>query len=269
MRAHPRYRFCKVVSAVAAVAAVFGSSGKSANAENLAGPPPLPEAGIAAIGPADPESSARNSALISLINAVWKDATATWQIVLNASASDRVVPQINIVPKVTPSLCYGLYINSGPVYCSGNGTVFVSLDEMDRLAQRFDVDANATLAFLMAHEFGHHLQMTAGRFKILSQMIRENPQRRREYVMRFELEADCLAGVWAGRSREFAATERVKADLLHALARVGDDVQRASSAAPDPANFWHGTSEQRAHWFYLGQKAKSPDACDVLTAADF
>ena len=255
-----------LVSAAALVAALAGQV-----AGETADPAEMP-AGHAVVMPESAEAPQRprEAALLALVNTVWADASATWQAIFNALPKDRVVPQINVVPKVTASHCYGLYINSGPVYCSGNSTVFVSLQELDKLAQRFDAGANAALAFLMAHEFGHHIQMSAGRFRLLSQMIRKDPARRREYVMRLELEADCLAGVWAGRSQSFAATQRVKAELLQALALVGDDhVQVAASGPADPANFWHGTSEQRAHWFYTGQKAENPGACNVLTAAEF
>ena len=257
----------KVISHAAALAAAFSGS---ASAETLASPDDAANKSITESLPGNRQPGPRDATLLALVNAVWSDASTTWQSVFHDSAKDGVIPRINIVPKVTAGHCYGLYNNSGPVYCSGNGTVFVSLDELDKLAQRFATDADATLAFLMAHEFGHHLLMSAGRFRLLSHMIRETPARRREYVMRFELEADCLAGVWAGRSPAFAATQRVKAELLHAIALVGDDkVQIAASSPADPANFWHGTSEQRAHWFYVGEKAGNPDACDVLTAQDF
>jgi predicted metalloprotease len=102
-------------------------------------------------------------------------------------------------------------------------------------------------------------------------MMREAPERRRELAMRFELEADCLAGVWAGLSHGIAASETVRAELLSSLTMIGDDrVQVAAlGGTPDPANFWHGTSKQRSRWFVIGLEAHHAEACDVLSATSF
>lgn len=229
-----------------------------------------PRATPTAAGPADEPETPLQAALRGLITRVWADASETWAGIYPGLPRDRLIPRINFVPKVSAAHCYGLYISAGPVYCSGNGTVFIGLEEAERLSGRFEGLGEPVLEVLVAHEFGHHLQMLAGRFVTLSRMMREAPERRRELAMRFELEADCLAGVWAGTSHGLGASQNARAEFLSSLTMIGDDrVQIAALGAPDPSNFWHGTSEQRARWFVIGLEAHRADACDALTAKSF
>lgn len=226
---------------------------------------PLPIA-AAADSEADPKA-----AHIQLVIAdAWADATATWEVVLGKRLYQSDTPQLNFVPKVNSSHCYGLYINPGPVYCSGNATVFVSLDAMQDIKRRYPQVGDVGLAFLVAHELGHHVQKLAGRFRLLSRMMRFEPERRRELALRFELEADCLAGVWAARSPGFASVPDAREMMLQSLIAIGDDhVLSASGAKPDPATFTHGSGAQRTAWFKAGLENGSALACDVLKAESF
>ncbi len=200
----------------------------------------------------------------------WHDATTTWNDLLGARAYDSDIPQINFVKVVRPSHCYGLYVGSGPVYCSGNNTVFVSLEEMQRLSLRLGPTAGAGLAFLVAHELGHHVQKILGRFRVLQALVRENPRLQRELSVRFELEADCLAGVWAGNSPVFARSETERSNIISTLGAIGDDQMRASEGPMlDPTTFTHGTSEQRLKWYRAGFESRSMSTCSVLEAATY
>lgn len=200
----------------------------------------------------------------------WRDATTTWNGLLGARAYDSDIPQINFVKAVRPSHCYGLYVGSGPVYCSGNNTVFVSLEEMQRLSLRLGPTAGSGLAFLVAHELGHHVQKILGRFRVLQALVRENPKLQRELSVRFELEADCLAGVWAGNSPVFAQSETERSNIIGTLGAIGDDQMRASEGPMlDPTTFTHGTSEQRLKWYRAGLESRSISTCSVLEAANY
>lgn len=200
----------------------------------------------------------------------WQDATTTWTALLGPRAYNNEVPQINFVPNIRPSHCYGLYVGTGPVYCSGNSTVFVSVAEIDKLVERFGTSAENGLAFLVAHELGHHVQKLNGRFRILSALVRANPNLQRELTVRFELEADCLAGVWAGNSPRFATADAVRTDIIKTIDAIGDDkVKGADGTSLDPSKFTHGTSEQRLRWYQTGFKSRSAQVCEVLEAADY
>lgn len=206
----------------------------------------------------------------ALINNIWRDVVHSWRMSAVPGVREGASPQLNIVSKVAATHCYGIYISAGPVYCTGNGTIFVSIDEMTRLAGDFGERSDAALSFLIAHEFGHHVQLINHRFGELARLINEAPERQREYSLRFELEADCLAGVWASHSLSFAAAENTRREIIAALDLVGDDkVQLAAFGAADPSTYWHGTSAQRARWFMIGQQYKSVEACDVLNADNY
>jgi predicted metalloprotease len=200
----------------------------------------------------------------------WRDATLTWARVLGTRAYENDLPQINFVPDIRPSHCYGLYVGAGPVYCSGNNTVFVSLPAMRKLSARIDSKNFNGLAILVAHEFGHHVQKVTGRFRVLSAMVRSEPRMIRELSLKFELEADCLAGVWARRSDGYASRPDVRSALLKALDGIGDDrVHMAERGQIDPTTFTHGTSEQRTKWFNTGYDSGERAACSVLESDDF
>lgn len=206
----------------------------------------------------------------AMITAAWDDATATWSQILGAAAYERDTPRINFVSAVNASHCYGLYLSAGPVYCFGNNTVFVSLGEMQRLDNRIAGLGDEGLAFLVAHELGHHVQKVTGRLGVLNSLSRSSPGRQRELSLRFELEADCLAGVWAGKSAAFAESGAVRTSMLASLEAIGDDkVQLASYGRTDPSTYTHGTSAQRSRWFKTGLDGGSAEACAVLEAADY
>ncbi len=259
--------------------AVASGAMVAASAASIAFEPETPEppAQAALIVPSPSRDSAQSgetanaSHMRALVSNIWNDVNAVWQTMPAMGMGRGPVPHLNLVPKVSAAHCYGIYISSGPVYCTGNGTVFASLDELMRLANRLGAKADAGLAFLIAHEFGHHIQLVNGRFGIVRHKILEEPSRQREISLRFELEADCLAGVWAARSRTFAAGETTRSDIVASLDLMGDDtVQVAAFGAADPSTFWHGTSVQRAHWFMTGLHASDDlEACSALTADRF
>lgn len=201
------------------------------------------------------------------IKEAWADATATWLKILGERVYDSDVPQINFVPEVRAQHCYGLYVGAGPVYCTGNNTVFVSIAELRRISAKAKSIGDVGLAFLVAHELGHHIQKMSGRFRLLSGMMQINPQLQREFALRFELEADCLAGVWAANSPRFAASEDFRSGVFAALDEIGDDKLQKSAAAPGTSlTLTHGTSQQRRRWFETGLDGRTPDVCNVLEA---
>lgn len=214
---------------------------------------------------------AQARAIQDVLSEFWSDAVQVWSAYLDARHIDTETPQINFVPAVKASHCYGLYVSAGPVYCFGNSTVFVSLAEMVRLEARIPALGKSGLAFLVAHELGHHVQKVTNRFRLFTALVYNNIARQNELALRLELEADCLAGVWAGLSPKVASSGIVLGEMLSALQSIGDDnigglkVERV----PDPASFTHGSSAQRIRWFKTGFEKPSIDSCDVLGAEAF
>lgn len=214
---------------------------------------------------------ARAHRIQNVLSDFWSDAVQVWTTYFEARHVDPETPQINFVQSVKASHCYGLYVSAGPVYCFGNSTVFVSLAEMERLEARIPGLGEPGLAFLVAHEFGHHVQKVTDRFRLFTALTYNNISRQKELALRLELEADCLAGVWAGLSPKFSSSNTMRTDMLAALHAIGDDNIGGVELdhAANPASYTHGSSEQRVRWFKAGLENPSIETCDVLGAAQF
>lgn len=120
---------------------------------------------------------------------------------------------------------------------------------------------------MIAHEFGHHVQNIRGVMTEVSRRQREDPARANEISVRLELQADCLAGVWAHSALQEDLLE--PGDLeegLVAAAAVGDDrIQSQAGMRIDPDAFTHGTSEQRQRWFMRGYESGNAASCDTFS----
>lgn len=227
-------------------------------------------AAFVAAHPVAPNAGDREAEIQASVTAAWDDATATWQAVLGSDVYRADAPKINFVSAVKAAHCYGLYIGTGPVYCSGNTTVFVSIASIAELEKRVPAVSGAGLGFLVAHELGHHIQNRLGRFRLLNQLVRNDPARSREFALRFELEADCFAGVWASNSPKLAATEDARAAIIASLDALGDDkILAASGVVVDPLRFTHGSSRQRVSWFRRGLEQGAVADCNVMRAEEF
>jgi predicted metalloprotease len=206
--------------------------------------------------------------LRAIVSRAWGDSIATWKRVLEGRGAEVEGVSLRYVSRLAPNNCYGLYAGEGPAYCSGNRTVFVGTDAAKRLMARFGPHGEAGITFLIGHEIGHHIQNMHGRFLLLGRILTRAPEQRAELIRRFELEADCYAGVWMHMSEAWARSAGFKAAILSVLASIGDDTiageqpQRVLAAAGA-----HGTSEQRTRWFLRGADSGDLRACNTFRAA--
>lgn len=196
------------------------------------------------------------------------DSIATWSRLMQPRAVEVAAVSVRFVSHLAPDNCYGLYTGDGPAYCSGNQTVFVGTTFASRLMGTFGPQAEAGITFLIGHEIGHHIQNLNGRFHALSQAIYSEPEKGPEYVRRFELQADCLAGVWIHDSPAWAGSDQFRADLIAILSDIGDDkLLTGRSDATIRRVGLHGTTEQRTRWFLRGAQTGDVDACDTFSIA--
>jgi predicted metalloprotease len=206
--------------------------------------------------------------LRAIVARAWEDSIATWRRLIGARADEIAAVNLRFMPKLTPMNCYGLYAGEGPTYCSGNQTIFVGTDEAYRLMAKLGPQGEAGITFLIGHEMGHHIQNIHGRFHHLAAALTVEPSRRIELIRRFELEADCYAGVWIRGSEAWSASGAFRADLLSVLSSIGDDTLIGSAAdARIQREGVHGTSEQRTRWFTRGTQSGSLSGCDTFAAA--
>jgi predicted metalloprotease len=180
-------------------------------------------------------------------------------------------PVVVLFTGATQSGCGYAQAQMGPFYCPGDRRVYLDLDFMAELQQRLGAQGDFAAAYIVAHEVGHHVQNLMGVLGRAEQARRGRDEATSNALqVRVELQADCLAGVWARRAHE---TRNIleAGDVeegLNAAAAVGDDrLQRASGRYVSPETFTHGTSAQRVRWFRQGLESGRIEACDTLGRA--
>lgn len=205
--------------------------------------------------------------LRAIVGRAWDSSIATWKRLLQTQAVDIEMVNLRFVGRLAPNNCYGLYSGEGPAYCSGNRTVFVGTEAANRLLVRFGSDGEAAITFLIGHEIGHHIQNINGRFQMLNYVMARLPAVRGDLMRRFELEADCYAGVWMHASERWQSSSDFRNHMRSVLASIGDDsILSDTTEGKLPSAAAHGTSAQRTRWFLRGATSGDLEACNTFTS---
>jgi predicted metalloprotease len=165
----------------------------------------------------------------------------------------------------TPTGCGTGQSSAGPFYCPGDAHIYLDLAFFDELNQRFGVPGEFARAYVIAHEYGHHIQNLLGAMD-----RRGGPSRGADSdSVRTELQADCYAGVWTYHAnQQFSILQNGDVEgALRAASSVGDDtLQKENQGYIVPDSFTHGSSAQRVRWFQRGLDSGQMDACDTFSA---
>ncbi len=160
----------------------------------------------------------------------------------------------------------GTHGDVGPFYCGADRTIYLDLGFFDLLARHAGLGGFAQ-AYVIGHEFGHHVQHLLGIDRRVAAANQANPAGQNALSVRVELQADCLAGVWAHSA--YTRSELTTTDVeekLRTAALIGDDFQARAAGRPvDPGLFTHGSSAQRRQWLRTGFESGDPDACDTFS----
>jgi len=223
---------------------------------------------------ASPQQAERRAAAEQKLEATavsaFNDTQRTWETALARRPGGYRDAKLVLFWDQTRSGCGQAGAEMGPFYCPADEKVYIDLGFYRELATRFGAPGEFAQAYVIAHEVGHHLQNVMGIEPKVREAQRRDPRSRNELSVKMELQADCLAGVWArsAQGRQLLDPGDLEAGL-RAAAAVGDDrLQKAATGRVSPESFTHGTSAQRSEWFRRGLETGRLDACDTFAAGN-
>ena len=154
----------------------------------------------------------------------------------------------------------------GPFYCPADELVYFDLDFLTQLQSQFGAVGDLAAQYIVAHEYGHHVQNVLGVSSDVSRLQQQDPSQANQLSVALELQADCFAGAWAKWEDQRGQLEPGEiSEALNAAAAVGDDrIQEQAGMTVDSDQFTHGTSEQRVSWFRRGYDTADPRRCTTF-----
>ena len=203
---------------------------------------------------------------------VLKSTEDEWGRIFQEMGRQYRQPRLVLYRDQTQTACGAGQAAMGPFYCPSDQRVYLDLSFFDEMAQRFHAPGQFPQAYVIAHEVGHHVQNLLGVSGKVDQM-RQSMSRRDANAMsvRIELQADCLAGVWAYHANEQRGGKMISENdvdqAIAAATAIGDDrLQRQAQGRVVPDSFTHGTSAQRVRWFNRGLQNGDIKSCDTFRA---
>ncbi|MGX7895535.1 KPN_02809 family neutral zinc metallopeptidase [Tsuneonella sp. HG222] len=161
----------------------------------------------------------------------------------------------------TRSGCGSASSQMGPFYCPQDMGIYIDTSFYDQMAQQMGARGDFARYYVMAHEYGHHIQRLTGVAQQVQSAMQSNPRQANQLSVRLELQADCYAGVWAGKNRNLIEPGDLE-EGMNAATAVGDDTITQGRVSSE--NFTHGTAAQRRQALELGINSANDVQCDQI-----
>ena len=209
--------------------------------------------------------------LRDFVSVILADTEDTWGELFRRMGRRYEAPHLVLFSGAIQSACGFAQAAVGPFYCPGDRKVYIDLSFYRDLRDRLGAPGDFAQAYVFAHEIGPHVQNLLGiAERVQAAQGRRSRTEANALQVRMELQADCLAGVWANnaqRARNILESGDIE-EGLNAAAAIGDDrLQRQSQGRVVPESFTHGSSEQRVRWFKRGIESGEPGQCDTFAAS--
>lgn len=204
------------------------------------------------------------------VGVVLADTEDVWNKLFSETGSTYKEPTLVLFSNSVRSACGSASSATGPFYCPGDEKVYIDLSFYDELQNRFGAPGDFAMAYVVAHEVGHHIQNLLGTTQKLDQARgRLSQEEYNRLSVKLELQADFLAGVWAHHAQKMknVLEEGDIEEALNAANAIGDDrLQKEAQGHVVPDAFTHGTSAQRMRWFKRGYETGDLNQGDTFSA---
>ena len=192
----------------------------------------------------------------SFVRVVLADTEDVWNQLYSQSGKKYVMPTLVLFRQSVQSACGMAGAATGPFYCPGDQQVYIDLSFFEDMQNKLNAPGDFAMAYVIAHEVGHHIQKLNGTSDKMNQLRRRvSEEEYNKYSVMLELQADFLAGVWAHHAQKMKNILEANdiEEALNAANAIGDDrLQKEAQGRVVPESFTHGTSAQRVYWFKKG-----------------
>jgi uncharacterized protein len=215
------------------------------------------------------QQQGRDDEMREFVARVLGSTERTWDQIFRAAGQTYQKPTLVLFSDAVESACGFAQAAAGPFYCGADQKLYIDLSFYRDLRQRFQAPGDFAQAYVIAHEVGHHVQNLLGIMrKVQSLQSRSSELEANALSVRLELQADCLAGIWANHAhRDRGILEQGDIEEgLNAAAQIGDDrMQKRAQGYVVPEGFTHGSAQQRVQWFRRGVQSGDLKQCDTFS----
>lgn len=188
----------------------------------------------------------------------------TWAPIFQQAGASFRQPSLAFYTGGTGSACGSATSAAGPFYCPGDESIYIDTSFYDQMERDLGAGGDFARYYVMAHEYGHHVQTITGVSDQIRSAQQQNPRAANQLQVLMELQADCYAGVWAGRNRNLIEPGDFEEGMTAASAIGDDTLMRRAGRAVDAESFTHGTSAQRAQALRIGMESGDDTQCDRI-----